>query len=117
MGVYGMLSLGFFMFVARYFIPLDRASNRAMAIAFWCTNLGLAWMMFINLFPVGMLQLNQILATSYWQGREPAFFMQPLVRIFEWLRFPGDALFIAGILPVVYLALRMFVNRNRQGIA
>jgi nitric oxide reductase subunit B len=74
-------------------------------------------MMFINLFPVGLLQLNQILATSYWQGGEPAFFMQPLVRIFEWLRFPGDALFIAGILPVVYLALRMFVNRNRQGTA
>jgi nitric oxide reductase subunit B len=116
MGVYGMLSLGFFMFVARYFIPLDRASNRAMAIAFWCTNLGLAWMMFINLFPVGLLQLNQILATSYWQGRQPEFFMQPLVRLFEWLRFPGDLLFIAGILPVVYLALRMFLNRNRQRV-
>jgi nitric oxide reductase subunit B len=116
MGVYGMLSLGFFMFVARYFLPLDRASDRAMGIAFWCTNLGLAWMMSINLFPVGMLQLNQILATSYWQGREPEFFMQPLVRLFEWLRFPGDLLFIAGILPVVYLALRMFINRNRQRV-
>jgi len=116
MGVYGMLSLGFFMFVARYFLPLDRASNRAMAIAFWCTNLGLAWMMFINLFPVGLLQLNQILATSYWQGRQPEFFMQPLVRLFEWLRLPGDMLFIAGILPVVYLALRMFLNRNRKGV-
>jgi nitric oxide reductase subunit B len=116
MGVYGMLSLGFFMFVARYFLPLDRASNRAMAIAFWCTNLGLAWMMFVNLFPVGLLQLNQILASSYWQGRQPEFFMQPLVRLFEWARFPGDILFIAGILPVVYLALRMFLNRNRQGL-
>jgi nitric oxide reductase subunit B len=115
MGVYGMLALGFFMFVARYFLPLDKASNRAMAIAFWCTNLGLAWMLFINLFPVGLLQMNQILATSYWQGREPQFFALPLVRLFEWLRFPGDALFIVGILPVVYLALRMFMNRNRVG--
>lgn len=117
MGVYGMLSLGFFMFVARYFLPLDRASNRAMGIAFWCTNLGLAWMMFVNLFPVGFLQLNQILATSYWQGRQPEFFMQPLVRLFEWLRLPGDLLFLAGILPVVYLALRMFMNRNRKGLS
>jgi nitric oxide reductase subunit B len=117
MGVYGMLSLGFFMFVARYFLPLDKAGDRAMAIAFWCTNLGLAWMLFINLFPVGFLQLNTILATSYWQGRQPEFFQQPLVRIFEWLRFPGDALFIVGILPVVYLAVRMFLNRNRQGVA
>ncbi|GAW68479.1 nitric oxide reductase [Geoanaerobacter pelophilus] len=116
MGVYGMLSLGFFMFVARYFLPLDKASNTAMGIAFWCTNLGLALMLFINLFPVGMLQINQILATSYWEGREPAFFMLPMVRIFEWLRLPGDALFIIGILPVVYLAVRMFLNRNR-GVA
>ena len=30
MGVYGMLAMGFFMFVARYFIPRDRASDRAM---------------------------------------------------------------------------------------
>ncbi|BCS54703.1 nitric-oxide reductase large subunit [Geobacter sp. SVR] len=113
MGVYGMLSLGFFMFVARYFLPLDKASNRAMGLAFWCTNLGLAWMLFVNLFPVGMIQLNKILATSYWQGREPEFFNQPLVRLFEWLRLPGDLLFILGILPVVYLALRMFANRKR----
>ncbi|UFS71941.1 cbb3-type cytochrome c oxidase subunit I [Geomonas sp. RF6] len=116
MGVYGMLSLGFFMFVARYFLPLDRASNRAMGIAFWCTNIGLACMLFVNLFPVGLLQLNQILSTSYWHGREPEFFMQPLVRLFEWLRLPGDTLFIVGILPVVYLAVRMFVNRNREGV-
>ncbi|MHC1769109.1 MAG: hypothetical protein AB9869_33310 [Verrucomicrobiia bacterium] len=36
------------------------------------------------------------------------------MRIIEWLRMPGDVLFIvAGILPVVYLALRMFKLRNR----
>jgi len=117
MGVYGMLSLGFFMFVARYFLPLDKAGNRAMAWAFWCTNLGLAWMLFVNLFPVGLIQLNQILATSYWQGRQPEFYQLWLVRIFEWLRLPGDVIFIVGILPVVYLAVRMFANRNRQGAA
>jgi nitric oxide reductase subunit B len=115
MGVYGMLSLGFFMFVARYFLPLDKATDRAMAISFWCTNIGLALMLFINLFPVGLLQMNTILATSYWNGREPAFFTLPLVRLFEWLRLPGDTLFIIGILPVVYLAVRMFLNRNRPG--
>jgi nitric oxide reductase subunit B len=115
MGVYGMLSLGFFMFVARYFLPLDKASNKAMAISFWCTNIGLAWMLFVNLFPVGLLQLTTILDTSYWHGREPGFYARPLVRIFEWLRLPGDVMFIIGILPVVYLALRMFANRNRAG--
>jgi len=115
MGVYGMLSLGFFMFVARYFVSLDKRSNLAITISFWCLNIGLAWMLFINLFPVGLLQLHEILGTSYWQGREPEFYAKPLVRFFEWLRLPGDALFITGILPVVYLAVRMFINRHRPG--
>ena len=35
MGVYGMLAIGFFMFVARYFIPPDRGSRWAMGISFW----------------------------------------------------------------------------------
>ncbi len=58
MGVYGMLAMGFFMFVARYFIPRDRGSDRAMKWSFWSLNLGLAWMLFVNLFPVGLLQIG-----------------------------------------------------------
>ena len=46
--------------------------------------------------------------------REPAFFQEPLIRAIEWLRLPGDLLFIVGgILPVVYLAIRMFLARGR----
>ena len=116
MGVYGMLAMGFFMFVARYFIPPDRWSERAMALSFWSLNIGLAWMLFVNLFPVGLLQMHTALEESYWQARQPEFFMRPAVQIFEWLRMPGDVLFIAGgILPIVYLAVRMFRNRHRPG--
>ncbi|HTU01857.1 MAG TPA: cbb3-type cytochrome c oxidase subunit I, partial [Candidatus Sulfotelmatobacter sp.] len=116
MGVYGMLAMGFFMFVARYFIPPDRRSERAMALSFWSLNLGLLLMIFTNLVPIGILQLYDSVRLGYWHAREPEFFMQPAVRVFEWLRFPGDALFIlGGILPVVYLALRMFRARTRYG--
>jgi len=118
MGVYGMLAMAFFMFVARYFIPSDRASNFAMGCAFWSMNIGLALMLFVNLFPVGVLQFSDAFANSYWHAREPAFFADPIVRMFEWFRLPGDALFIVGgIIPVVYLAVRMFLNRGRPGVA
>jgi nitric oxide reductase subunit B len=116
MGVYGMLAIGFFMFVARYFVPPDRAAERAMRVSFWSLNIGLALMLVTNLIPIGILQLNDSFKYGYWHAREITFFMQPLVRAFEWMRLPGDALFIAGgIVPVVYLALRMFANRNRPG--
>jgi nitric oxide reductase subunit B len=115
MGVYGMLAMAFFMFAARYFIPQDRASDRAMGLSFWSLNIGLLWMLFINLFPVGYLQLMDSVNNSYWHARRPEFYAQPVVRFIEWLRLPGDTIFIAGgILPVVYLAIRMFRNRNRS---
>ncbi|HYG34727.1 MAG TPA: cbb3-type cytochrome c oxidase subunit I [Clostridia bacterium] len=114
MGVYGMLAIGFFMFVARYFIPRDKASERAMQISFWSLNIGLLWMLFVNLFPLGLLQLNDSVAYGYWHAREIEFFLSPVVRVIEWLRLPGDVLFIVGgILPIVYLAIRMFKLRNR----
>ncbi len=114
MGVYGMLAVAFFMFVARYFIPPDRASTRAMAISFWSLNIGLLLMIFANLVPMGILQLYDAVANGYWHAREPEFFQSATVHALEWLRLPGDTLFIVGgILPVVYLAIRMFVHRNR----
>jgi nitric oxide reductase subunit B len=114
MGVYGMLAIGFFMFVARHFIPADRACDRAMAISFWGLNIGLLLMVVLNLLPIGGLQIYDAFANGYWHARDAAFFQRPIVRVFEWLRLPGDVLFIvAGIFPVVYLALRMFANRKR----
>jgi len=116
MGVYGMLAIGFFMFVARYFVPRDRGSERAMRWSFWSLNIGLAWMIFVNLTPVGALQMFDSVANGYWHARAAEFYQQPLVRVIEWLRLPGDLLFIVGgIVPVVYLALRMFANRHRAG--
>jgi nitric oxide reductase subunit B len=111
-----MLAIGFFMFVARYFIPRDRGSERAMRFSFWSLNIGLAWMLFANLVPMGILQLHDSFRNGYWHAREMEFFLTPAVRVIEWLRLPGDALFIVGgILPVVYLALRMFRERKRYG--
>ena len=118
MGVYGMLAIGFFMFVARYFIPPDRSSERAMALSFWSLNVGLLMMIVVNLIPIGIVQLHDSFKYGYWHARNIDFFMQPSVRVFEWLRMPGDLIFIiGGILPVVYLAVRMFLLRNRYGKA
>ncbi len=88
-----------------------------MKISFWSLNIGLAWMMFVNLFPLGTAaDFKTALRHGYWHARQPEFFMQPLVQVFEWLRLPGDVLFIVGgILPVVYLAVRMVNNRHRPG--
>jgi nitric oxide reductase subunit B len=114
MGVYGMLAVGFFVFVARYFLPADDRTERAMRLSFWALNGGLAWMVVVNLFPIGAMQLHDALSNGYWHARSAAFFASPVVRALEWARIVGDAAFIVlGILPLVYLALRMVRRRNR----
>jgi nitric oxide reductase subunit B len=68
----------------------------------------------VNLVPMSILQLYYAMANGYWHAREPEFFQSGTVHLLEWLRLPGDTLFIVGgILPVIYLAVRMFANRNR----
>jgi nitric oxide reductase subunit B len=116
MGVYGMLAIGFFLFVAAYFVPRDAHAERAQKLAFWSLNGGLAWMVCVNLFPIGVLQLQDALAHGYWHARTPEFFARADVRTLEWLRLPGDLVFIVGgVLPLAYLAVRMVMNRDRPG--
>ena len=70
----------------------------------------------MNLFPVGALQLQDVLTNGYWHGRSPEFFTRGEIRVLEWLRSVGDAVFIVcGIRPLVYLAARMVANCNRPG--
>jgi nitric oxide reductase subunit B len=117
MGVYGMLAVGFFVFASVYFVPRDQWSERAMKCSFWSLNGGLAWMVCVNLFPIGALQFYDALVNGYWHARSPEFFARGDVGVLEWLRMPGDVLFIVGgILPLVYLAARMVANRNRPGV-
>ena len=104
MGVYGMLAVGLALFCLRYMIPASRWSDRAAKISFWSLNLGLAWMVFATLFPLGLLQLYESVSHGYFEARSLAYLTSGLNALLEWLRLPGDILFIiGGVLPLAYL--------------
>ena len=104
MGVYGMLAVGLALFCLRYMIPERLWSDRAAKISFWSLNLGLVWMVFATLFPLGLIQLYHSVSVSYFDARSLGFISSSTNALFEWLRLPGDAVFIVGgTLPIVYL--------------
>jgi nitric oxide reductase subunit B len=104
MGVYGMLAAGFALFCLRYLIPQERWSERAAKWSFWSLNLGLAWMIFATLFPLGILQLYESVNTGYFEARSLEYVTNPTNALIEWLRLPGDVVFIlGGVLPLLYL--------------
>jgi nitric oxide reductase subunit B len=105
MGVYGMLALGLAMFCLRYLIPADKWPEKWARICFWSTNLGLAWMCFATLLPLGTLQLYKSVDSGYFEARQLKFLTNHTNAVIEWLRFPGDFVFIAGgAIPALYIA-------------
>ncbi|MFC0866169.1 nitric-oxide reductase large subunit [Sphaerimonospora cavernae] len=104
MGVYGMLAIAMALFCLRYMIPPRLWPDRLAKISFWSLNIGLAWMCFATLLPVGILQLYHAVHTGYWHARSLKYLTNPTNSLIEWLRLPGDALFIVGgALPFLYI--------------
>jgi nitric oxide reductase subunit B len=105
MGVYGMLALGLAMFCLRYLIPADKWPEKWARISFWSANIGLAWMCFATLLPLGIIQLYKSVGSGYVEARDLKFLGNDTNALIEWLRFPGDVVFIVGgALPALYIA-------------
>jgi nitric oxide reductase subunit B len=115
MGVYGMLAVGFSVFALRYLIPAEKWSDRLAAISFWSLNIGLAWMVFATLLPLGILQLYHSVDVGYFDARTLKFIGNPTNSTLEWLRLPGDVLFIVGgVLPLVWMSIQGVVHRGKH---
>jgi nitric oxide reductase subunit B len=105
MGVYGMLALGLALFCLRYLIPEDRWPEKWAKVSFWSANIGLAWMCFATLLPLGILQLYESVNHGYFEARELEFLTNDTNKLIEWLRLPGDLVFIlGGAVPALYIA-------------
>jgi nitric oxide reductase subunit B len=115
MGVYGMLAVGFSMFALRYLIPADKWSERLAKTSFWSLNIGLAWMVFATLLPLGILQLYHSVDVGYFDARTLKFIGDPTNSTIEWIRLPGDVLFIiGGVLPLVWMGLQGVIHRGKH---
>jgi len=104
MGVFGMLAMALLVFAIRQ-VTADAAWGRIekyIRTSFWGVNVGLALMSLSNLFPGGVLQLLDVLNNGYWHARSPEFLTSRVAQTIEWLRLPGDLIFIGlGVAPLV----------------
>ena len=104
MGVFGMLGVALMVFVLRE-IADDATwavARKYVKCAFFGLNIGLAMMIVLSLFPAGVLQMRDVLEHGYWHARSLAYSAGSWPRLLEWLRLPGDLVFIVlGALPVV----------------
>ena len=95
-GVYGFLSLGFVVLIARYIRPEVEFNDKLMKFGFWALNIGLALMVLISLLPIGLIQAWASITHGLWFARSEEFMQQPLLQTLRWLRMIGDTILIIG---------------------
>jgi nitric oxide reductase subunit B len=96
-GVYGLLSLGLMLVVARLLTPGRIWKEAWLGRAFWAMNIGLSLMVGLSLLPIGLLQAYASIETGLWYARSADFLQQPLIENLRWLRIIGDTVFLVGV--------------------
>jgi nitric oxide reductase subunit B len=113
MGVFGMLAIALMVFVLRQTSNDSRwpAIEKYVRVAFWGTNAGLALMVALSLFPGGVLQIWDVLENGYWHARSLDYTGTPRAHLIEWMRMPGDVVFILfGAVPLVIAAIKAYLG-------
>lgn len=117
MGAFGMLAMALIVLGLRHVLTEEqwKGPEKLIRISFWGLNVGLALMILLNLFPGGVMQLRDVLDNGYWHARNLVYLNQEFVRMIEWFRLPGDAVFIVfGVLPALIAALRTYLLMKQK---
>ena len=113
MGVFGMLAIALMVFVLRQTSDDTRWAGIEIyvKVAFWGTNVGLAMMVVMSLFPSGVLQVWDVIQHGYWHARSLDYIGSEKARLIEWLRLPGDLVFIIfGAVPLVIASVKGYLG-------
>jgi nitric oxide reductase subunit B len=120
MGVYGNLAVCAMLFCARWIVGSERWNARLLRTSFWSLNLGLAFMVAFDLFPVGVHQLMVAMgAGGYAAARSQDYVQGETFQVYTWLRGIGVAVFVlGGVLPLVwFMVTRWFTLKPAQTTA
>lgn len=105
-GVKGNIALGGMLFCCQHLFPKAQWNARLLRISFWSLNLGLALMMFLDLFPVGVYQLVAVFEHGFWYARSPEIVDGAVFRTLTAFRSLGGAVFVlGGLLPLLWFVL------------
>ena len=96
-GVYGLLSIGLTLTIARLLTGQLAWREGPLALAFWGMNIGLALMVVLSLLPIGIAQANASIDVGLWYARSSDFLQLPVIQKLRWLRIIGDTVFLVGV--------------------
>jgi nitric oxide reductase subunit B len=104
LGAFGMLAMALVVLGLRHVLTEEQwvVPEKFIKVSFWGLNVGLGLMVITNLFPVGVLQIWDVLENGYWHARSLEFIGQDRIRLLEWASMPSHVILIVlGVVPMV----------------
>lgn len=113
MGVYGNLAIAAMLFCARWNLTAARWNAPLLRTVFWSLNVGLALMVGLDLFPVGLHQLAAVMSEGYAFARSQAYMQGSVFQSLTWLRGIGITVFVlGGVLPLIWFMVTRWRNQK-----
>ncbi|MBL8197683.1 MAG: cbb3-type cytochrome c oxidase subunit I, partial [Chromatiales bacterium] len=114
-GVKGNVALAGMLFCCQHLFQKSAWNEKLVRTAFWSLNIGVALMMFLDMFPVGLYQIWIVLTEGYWAARTSEVIMGPVFETLTYLRSIGGAVFVfGGLLPLMYFVLSRGSRMNAE---
>lgn len=112
MGVYGNLAIAAVLFCCQLLFKGDWWKPKLIKTAFWSINIGLILMVFLDLFPAGILQFKAVTEQGLWFAKSAEFVDGPGFQALTWMRIVGGSIFtVGGVIPLIW-----FITSRRKGL-
>jgi nitric oxide reductase subunit B len=106
MGVYGNLAIAAILFCCQLLFKADSWKPRLIKTIFWSINIGLLLMVFLDLFPVGIMQFQAVTEKGLWFARDSSFIESTSFQTFTWMRIVGGSIFtLGGVFPLTWFII------------
>jgi len=105
-GVKGNVAIAGLLYCCQHLFHRSAWNPALVRTIFWSLNIGVAMMMFLDLFPAGLYQLWVVLQDGLWAARLQEITTGPVFVALTYARMPGGALFfLGGVLPLLWFVL------------
>lgn len=105
-GVKGNVAIAGMLFCCQHLFRRETWNPKLIRIIFWSLNVGVALMMFLDLFPVGLYQLTVCMTRGLWYARSAEVVQSTLWKTLTYARSVGGMLFtFGGVIPLVWFVL------------
>jgi len=114
-GVKGNIALAGLLFCAQHLFQKRAWNPKLVKTIFWSLNGGVALMMFLDLFPVGVYQLSVVVREGLWFARTQDVIRGPVFETLTYFRSIGGALFaVGGVIPLIWFILSRYKRLKNE---